>query len=262
MVRFTVFWSCWPRCSRRFRRGDGAIRRWPRRAPVGRGLGRIDGAQSVARLAPAAGPARLAAAAGRRGPGYGCRQPECPYFESDPRLDPRGVAASGLALRRGVGHHGEPRRRPAGTTTLSNRQSRSPSTWRMCRWPRSIGPFLPALNWAIGSRRGLGNWTLPIGFCWRRGPARRRKARAASPDADGRLTSHLHINVGDVDYASNETSLGPDWRMKWRIGLRTADIFFNSQADEPLAAAAAGSGIFERSISNNFWGIGPHAGWN
>jgi hypothetical protein len=42
--------------------------------------------------------------------------------------------------------------------------------------------------------------------------------------------------------------------MKWRIGLRTADVFFDSQADEPVA-----SGIFERSISNNFWGIGPHA---
>ena len=49
------------------------------------------------------------------------------------------------------------------------------------------------------------------------------------------------------------------WGMKWRIGLRYADVFFDSQADEPLAAAAAGSGIFERSISNNFWGIGPHA---
>jgi hypothetical protein len=49
--------------------------------------------------------------------------------------------------------------------------------------------------------------------------------------------------------------------MKWRIGLRTADVFFDSQADEPLAAAAAlgASGVFERSISNNFWGIGPHA---
>ena len=67
------------------------------------------------------------------------------------------------------------------------------------------------------------------------------------------------MNVGDLDYASRETSLGPSWGMKWRIGLRTADVFFDSQADEPLAAAAAGSGIFERSISNNFWGIGPHA---
>jgi hypothetical protein len=67
------------------------------------------------------------------------------------------------------------------------------------------------------------------------------------------------MNVGDLDYASRETSLGENWGMKWRIGLRYADLFFDSQADEPLAAATAGSGIFERSISNNFWGIGPHA---
>jgi hypothetical protein len=48
--------------------------------------------------------------------------------------------------------------------------------------------------------------------------------------------------------------------MKWRIGLRAADVFFDSQADELPADAEHHSGIFERSISNNFWGIGPHAG--
>jgi hypothetical protein len=46
--------------------------------------------------------------------------------------------------------------------------------------------------------------------------------------------------------------------MKWRIGLRSADALFDSRADETLALA--GSGAYERSISNNFWGIGPHAG--
>ncbi len=54
--------------------------------------------------------------------------------------------------------------------------------------------------------------------------------------------------------------LGPGFGMKWRIGLRTADAIFNSRADEPLAEALPpGSGFFERSISNHFWGIGPHA---
>ena len=32
----------------------------------------------------------------------------------------------------------------------------------------------------------------------------------AAPDATAALTSHLNINVGDVDYASRETSLGPN----------------------------------------------------
>ena len=68
------------------------------------------------------------------------------------------------------------------------------------------------------------------------------------------------MNVGDVDYASHETSLGPNWLMKWRIGLRLAGLSFDSEAVEPLAAAAAGSGIFLRSIENDYFGVGPHAG--
>ena len=100
---------------------------------------------------------------------------------------------------------------------------------------------------------------MPIGFCWREGSGSTPAGSIASPDATAALKSHLNIHLGDLDYASRETSLGPCWGMKWRIGLRYADVFFDSRADEPLAAAAAGSGIFERSISNNFWGIGPHA---
>ncbi len=47
--------------------------------------------------------------------------------------------------------------------------------------------------------------------------------------------------------------------MKWRFGLRGADVYYDSQVDEPLAAAAAGSGVFERKATNNYWGIGPHS---
>jgi hypothetical protein len=79
----------------------------------------------------------------------------------------------------------------------------------------------------------------------------------ASPDAAAALSSRLDMNLGDLDYASRETSLGPCWGMKWRIGLRYADVFFDSQATEPVSHAA--SGVFQRAISNNFWGIGPHA---
>jgi hypothetical protein len=70
------------------------------------------------------------------------------------------------------------------------------------------------------------------------------------------LTSHFDMNTGDVDYASTETSLsvlGPSGPlMKWRIGLRTADLYFDSQAVE--------TGVGSYAISNNYWGIGPHAG--
>ena len=64
----------------------------------------------------------------------------------------------------------------------------------------------------------------------------------------------------DLDYAAHETSSGPTWDMKWRIGVRRADALFDSRADElPALAAPPGSGFYERTISNTFWGIGPHA---
>ncbi len=127
---------------------------------------------------------------------------------------------------------------------------------------------MAALDWTISPRFELG-YRLPSGFgefdvSYRflrtEGTGTTPQGSTASPDSDAALTSHLRINVGDIDYASNETSLGPDWRMKWRIGLRAADVFFDSQANELLAAAEAGSGIFQRSIANDFWGVGPHAG--
>jgi hypothetical protein len=48
--------------------------------------------------------------------------------------------------------------------------------------------------------------------------------------------------------------------MKWGAGLRYVNVYFDSRADEPLDLAAAGSGIFEQRTSNNYWGLGPHAG--
>ncbi len=69
------------------------------------------------------------------------------------------------------------------------------------------------------------------------------------------------MNVGDVDYASHETSLGPNWLMKWRIGLRTCGSVFRfarptSRWPRRLPAAASSSAALRTTIS----GIGPHAG--
>ena len=40
----------------------------------------------------------------------------------------------------------------------------------------------------------------------------------------------------------------------------TADVLFTSQSDEPFrrGGRTGGSGFFQRSETNNFWGIGPH----
>jgi hypothetical protein len=68
---------------------------------------------------------------------------------------------------------------------------------------------------------------------------------------DGILRSRLNANVIDLDYASREYSLWPQWDMKWKAGVRLASIFFDSRVD----------GLAEEQRSNNeFFGAGPHLG--
>ena len=67
----------------------------------------------------------------------------------------------------------------------------------------------------------------------------------------GFLRSRLSANVLDLDYSSREFSLAPRWDMKWKAGVRLADIFFDSRAE----------GFFlEERTSNLFYGAGPHLG--
>jgi hypothetical protein len=66
----------------------------------------------------------------------------------------------------------------------------------------------------------------------------------------GALRSRLSINVIDADYASREPSLLPWVEMRWRIGVRVAGLFFDSEEASPL---------LQQHVSNWFWGVGPHA---
>ena len=70
-------------------------------------------------------------------------------------------------------------------------------------------------------------------------------------NADGAfdVRSRLDVNQLDFDYASARFSPGPFWDLKWRIGARLADVFFDSRV---------GDGIFEEQAGNNFFGAGPH----
>jgi hypothetical protein len=69
--------------------------------------------------------------------------------------------------------------------------------------------------------------------------------------SDAFLRSNLSMSVIDLDYASRELSLVPNWDMRWKAGVRLANVFFESQA---------GSLFLEQKTSNNFFGAGPHAG--
>src|SRR5439155_10488925 len=68
---------------------------------------------------------------------------------------------------------------------------------------------------------------------------------------DGFLKSRVDVQVFDFDYGSREYSLDPHWDMKWRAGVRLANVYFDSLA----------AGFFrEESTSNHFIGAGPHVG--
>ncbi len=188
---------------------------------------------------------------------YACPDLECPYFEKDPRLD-CAWGQSGWLFdvemdilgTHVINHLGENTVPPIFPSGGGANVPMAPLDWTVS--PRfELGYRLPS---------AFGEAEVSYRFLRAQGSGPAPAGLAASPDASVALTSHLSMDVGDMDYAARETSLGPNWRMKWRIGLRIAGLSFDSQADEPLAAAAAGSGIFQRSIENDYLGFGPHAG--
>jgi len=199
------------------------------------------------------------------GPVYGCPELEGRYFERDPWLDPADVSHPGWLF--------DVELDIVGSSVVEHLGQTDPPDQVTVAVPGTVHASdvvivpMAAPNWTASPRFEVG-YRLPSGFgevalAYRFLVAEGTGLTAdpiAAPDATATLQSHLNMQIGDLDYASRETSLGMNWGVKWRLGLRYADVFFDSQADEPLAAATAGSGIFERSISNNFWGIGPHAG--
>lgn len=70
------------------------------------------------------------------------------------------------------------------------------------------------------------------------------------PGGGAALKSRLDLQVFDLDYGSYEPSLGPMWDMKWRVGLRFANSYADSQAANVLLS---------QQTTNRFWGVGPHA---
>src|SRR5262249_38434217 len=71
------------------------------------------------------------------------------------------------------------------------------------------------------------------------------------PIGDAVLSSNLYVHVFDFDYANYEYALGPLWDMRWKIGARISDVFFDSQIQGPFV---------EQRTTNFFLGAGPHVG--
>src|SRR5439155_22909413 len=66
----------------------------------------------------------------------------------------------------------------------------------------------------------------------------------------GLLNTRLNMNVIDVDFTSLENGFGSWWSMRWRIGVRTATVFYDTRVD----------GVFVgQKSAEHFAGAGPHA---
>jgi hypothetical protein len=177
--------------------------------------------------------------------------PGC-YFEPDPLLDPPGMPPPGwfadvdLFIAKAHVKNG-----------LSNANisgGGAPDTVRL--------PSAP-LDWTVAPRFEVAR-TLPAGFgsigLSYRFLASEGNGVVAGFDAPAALKSRLDLNILDLDYISREYTPWPKWDLTWRFGARTGWVYFDSRADEPLAAAAAGSGVFEERVSNSFVAFGPHGG--
>jgi Legionella pneumophila major outer membrane protein precursor len=184
-------------------------------------------------------------------PTYTCSVPECPYFDCDPRLDPFCLPQPGWLADVEVdvnqphvsnGIHD--------TVTLGGITSQVKLGSARLDWTGS-----PRVELGYRLPDGFGEFDISYRFLGARGTGT-VEGPGAAPDGPASLVSRLDIQVADLQYASNEISICT-WWMKWHLGLRGTDVFFDSRADEDPAVAAGGSGVFERRMTNSFWGIGP-----
>jgi hypothetical protein len=183
---------------------------------------------------------------------FTCDAPQGPYFDCDPRTDPPVLPQPGWFADVEVGimlpHITDDAHDAVTVDGKSTRVQLPGGTIDWTAAPRlEVGYRLP---------EGFGEIAFAYRFLGSTGSST-ISGPFSAPDAPGSVHNRLDINIADLDYASNELSIC-SWWAKWRLGLRGADNFFDTTVTEPLAAAEAGSGVFERRISNNFWGIGPH----
>jgi hypothetical protein len=185
-------------------------------------------------------------------PTFTCDTPQGPYFDCDPRVDPPVLPQPGWFADVELGvmlpHITNDAHDAVTVNGVKSRVQLPGGTLDWTAAPRfELGYRLP---------EGFGEIALAYRFLGAQGTGT-ISGPFSAPDAVGSVLTRLDIQIADLDYASNELSIC-SWWAKWRIGLRGADVYFDSRVDEPLAAAEAGSGVFERRMTNNYWGIGPH----
>ncbi|SIO59875.1 hypothetical protein SAMN05444166_6194 [Singulisphaera sp. GP187] len=204
---------------------------------------------------PADLPASLFAPPPPPSPLEGMLRVDAPYFVRDPRLDspefPSPGWFSGIELQ-----VLKPHVLNGLSGTVRNRAQMANQTSTIVALPSA------PLDWTVSPRVFLG-YRLPSGFGEFLVAYRHlgTEGRGSGPGGQGAstLNSRLAFDMIDFDYNSRELSLGPDWDMKWTLGIRTLFMFFDSRFNQPFGQAAAGNGIFQARQYNNIAGAGPHA---
>lgn len=187
-------------------------------------------------------------------PAYSCAPLPGPYFERDPLLDPPPLPSPGWFAGVDLGIIV-----PHVKNRLTDMVTVPGGTANTVHVPGAD------LNWTVSPRFELG-YRLPSGFgefaLSYRFFTTEGSQLSTGPDGVAALKSRLDVNIADLDYANNEffRFQCPYCDLKWHFGLRFVGTYFDDRSDEPFAEAAAGSGVFERKTTNNFWGFGPHMG--
>ena len=185
---------------------------------------------------------------------FGFLRLDAPYFEVDPVLDDPRFAPPGW-----FGGAELQIVKPHVVNGLSgavqNRMQRANGTSTTVALPSA------PLGWAVSPRLFLG-YRLPSGF-GEFAIAYRHLGTGGStgfqgPNGGANLSSRLAFDITDLDYSSRQLSCWPHGDMKWTIGVRFLDLFYDTHANQPFAQAAAGNGILQERRFNNLFGVGPH----
>ncbi|MFO0928185.1 MAG: Lpg1974 family pore-forming outer membrane protein [Gemmataceae bacterium] len=104
---------------------------------------------------------------------------------------------------------------------------------------------MPAFEFGYGLGASAGFFALNYAFLMSEGTG-----NATVNGVDSAIRSRLNLNVFNFDYGTTPYEFSPRWEMAWRIGIRVADVFFDSQAQ---------NSTFLYQASNSFLGAGPHA---
>jgi hypothetical protein len=175
---------------------------------------------------------------------------ERPYFQQDPLLDPPALGAIGWFADVDAGIL-----KPHLVNQLTHALTFPDGS------SIQVGVNPSHLNWTVSPRIEVG-YRLPSGFGGISVAYRNMTSQGSDAvigaDGPATLSSRLNVNLGDLDWVSNEYTPWALWDIRWRFGVRYLNTYFDSQANEPFEAAAAGTAIFNQRTTNSFWGLGPH----